>query len=107
MNKKSFIYIYNFILLIFKVFFGPLYDFIESSTEEMTGDRMREGGSDRQQVAPGRYSNPGHCYEDKASVQGTPAVDHQNCQLSCHSQLYRCVIMDPIGVLLRPNILCL
>lgn len=42
----------------FKVFLGPLYGFTDRSDEELTGNRMRERGSDMQPRDPGRESNP-------------------------------------------------
>ena len=45
--------------ICFSNFFVPLYCFLDTIAEEMTGNRMREGGSHRQQRAPGQDSNPG------------------------------------------------
>ena len=44
-----------FFFFFFKVFFWPFYDFIDSTVEDMTGNREREGGSDTQQRDPGTW----------------------------------------------------
>ena len=41
------------------LFFLAFYGFIDSTAEDMTGNRERERGSDTQQRDPGRESNPG------------------------------------------------
>ena len=54
--------------------FLALYGFIDSSAEEVTGNRMREMGSETQQRAPGWESTPGPLQWGQASVHGTPAL---------------------------------
>ena len=48
--------------------------FVDSSAEEMTGNRRRERGRDMQQRASGQDSNLGSYSEDKAFAQGTPSL---------------------------------
>ena len=52
--------ILHFYLFIYflSIFFWP-FGFIDRTDEEMTGNRLRERGSDRHQGAPGRDLNPG------------------------------------------------
>ena len=53
----------------FKVFLGPLYGFTDRSDEELTGNRMRERGSDMQPRDPEAGSQTQVCCsEDTASV---------------------------------------
>ena len=61
-------------------FLGPLFfcwpfiSFSNRTAEDVTGNRMRERGSDTQQRAPGQDSRRGCHREDKASVHGIPTL---------------------------------
>ena len=68
-------------------FFWPLYGFIDSSAEEMTENRMRERGSDRQQRAPGRDSNPGPLQ------RGQSICTLDACPTNCAKQCPLCLFV--------------
>ena len=48
--------------------------FIDSTVEEVTGNGVRERGSDTQQRDPGWETNPGPLQRGQASAHGTPAL---------------------------------
>ena len=53
-GKEPYFFFWYFLFL--NIFFFAFYGFIDSSAEEVAGNRMRERGSDTQPRAPGRES---------------------------------------------------
>lgn len=61
-------------LWLFNSFFWHLFGFIDRTASEMTGNKMRERGATSSKGPQAGTWIQSRCSEDKASLQGTPAL---------------------------------
>ena len=94
---------------VFFLVFWPLYGFVDSSAEDVTGNRIRERGSNTQQRAPGWESNPAPLQQGQCLCTWDACSTHwaKQCPLFClfdvgnGGEFFSSVVVYSLGVSLK------